>query len=198
MRTVGSSWDQPVSLSANAVAATAICADQPTAFVGARCHWIATVDWLLAVAAMTHSPAFAATLCRTIEKGIPTGFSAAMKADLPKVSAEAYIARIALVPRPEHIDLRRVAPGARGGERTKHIKNRRLGKTGFATAGAYRLGLVAVVERYTAVGAEFHVFLWSGSGWLFDFNNGGEPSLAQPTLRRNSPHGALAVPVPFS
>jgi hypothetical protein len=46
---------------------------------------------------MTHSPAFAAAWCRTIKEGIPAGFSAETKTDLPKLSTEADIARIVLI-----------------------------------------------------------------------------------------------------
>ena len=140
------------------------CTDQPAAFGAAGRLWIAAIDRLLAVAAMTGSPILAASRCGTVEERIPAGFTAATKTDLPKLSTEADIAKIALISRPEHIDLRRVSIGIRGQRSNNrseiNIDSRELSRTGFATAGTNRLCLITVIERHTAVGAEFHSSPW--------------------------------------
>jgi hypothetical protein len=82
-----------------------IRADQPAALEAAGRLRIAAVDRLLAVFAMTHSPAFVATWRGAFEKGIALDISTTLQANLPKQSAVTDTARIVLTSLPEHIDL---------------------------------------------------------------------------------------------
>jgi hypothetical protein len=116
---------------------------------------------------MTRPPVFSAAWCRTIEVGIPAGFGAATKTDIAKLSAEADVASVVLISLPEFVDSKSNSmdasrPWNEGSELV--IDGEGARERIVATSGTYRLALIAVVERHTAVGAEFHISPFGGIG----------------------------------